>query len=321
MTQPQLTDPREALIDELIALAPDEDRLVVLDADVSRTSRTRRFRDAFPGRFYDVGVAEQNLFGIAAGLAAAGRVPVAVTFAIFASLRAAEPIRTSICYPRFNVKIIGGYAGLSNGKDGATHQSLEDIAIMRSFANLVVMSPSDAVLTRKMARAAVQHTGPVYLRVEYENVPCVHAETTEFVIGQGYRLREGSDVTVAAYGLAVHRALAAADAMAAEGMSVEVLEFPTLKPLDADLLCASVGKTGRLVTVEDHNVIGGLGSVASDTLLTAGVMTRFRALGIRDVYTESGPSEGVREKYGVGRQAIIDAVRALARQRKGHIAQ
>jgi len=315
VTSPQLTDPREALIDELIALAPEEERLVVLDADVSRTSRTRRFRDAFPGRFYDVGVAEQNLFGIAAGLAATGRVPVAVTFAIFASLRAAEPIRTSICYPRFNVKIVGGYAGLSNGKDGATHQSLEDIAIMRSFANLVVMSPSDAVLTRKMARAAVRHTGPVYLRVEYENVPCVHAETMEFVIGRGYRLREGSDVTVAAYGLAVHRALAAADAATPEGISVEVLEFPTLKPLDTDLLCASIRKTGRLITVEDHSVIGGLGSAASDALLTAGVMTRFRALGVRDVYTESGSSESVREKYGVGRQGIIDAVRALARQR------
>ena len=310
-----LVDPREALIDELIALAPDESRLVVLDADVSRTSRTRRFRDAVPGRFYDVGVAEQNLFGIAAGLAAAGRTPVAVTFAIFASLRAAEPIRTSICYPRFNVKIIGGYAGLSNGKDGATHQSLEDVAIMRSFANLVVMSPSDAVLTRKMLRAAVQYDGPVYIRLEYEPVPCVHDDRVDLVIGRGYRLREGVDVTVAAYGLAVHRALAAADALASEGIAAEVLEFPTLKPLDADLLCASVRKTGSLITVEDHSVIGGLGSAVSDTLLTAGVMPRFHALGIRDVYTESGPSESVREKYGVGRQAIIDAVRALARQR------
>jgi transketolase len=212
------------------------------------------------------------------------------------------------------VKIIGGYAGLSNGKDGATHQSLEDVAIMRSFANLVVMSPSDAVLTRKMVRAAVQHAGPVYLRVEYENVPCVHAETTEFVIGRGYRLREGSDVTVAAYGLAVHRVLAAADAAALEGISTEVLEFPTLKPLDTDLLRASVQKTGRLITVEDHSVIGGLGSAASDTLLTAGVVTRFHALGIRDVYTESGPSDSVREKYGVGRQNIIDAIRALVGQ-------
>jgi len=288
---------------------------VVLDADVSRTSRTRRFRDAVPNRFYDVGVAEQNLFGIAAGLAAAGRVPVAVTFAIFASLRAAEPIRTSICYPRFNVKIVGGYAGLSNGKDGATHQSLEDVAIMRSFANLVVMSPSDAVLTRKMLRAAVRHDGPVYIRLEYENVPCLYDEGVEFVIGRGYRLREGSDVTVAAYGLAVHRALAAAETLATEGISAEVLDSLTLKPLDADLLRGAAGKTGALVTVEDHNVIGGLGSAASEVLLAAGITPRFRALGIRDVYTESGRSESVRDKYGIGRHAIVEAVRDLVGQR------
>jgi transketolase len=304
-------DPREALIDELVALAPEEPRLVVLDADVSRTSRTRRFRDAVPGRFYDVGVAEQNLFGIAAGLAATGRVPVAVTFAIFASLRAAEPIRTSICYPRFNVKIIGGYAGLSNGKDGATHQSLEDVAIMRSFANLVVMSPSDAVLTRKMLRAAVRYDGPVYIRLEYESVPCLYDDDTEFVIGRGYRLREGSDMTVAAYGLAVQRAVAAAEILAREGISAEVLDFPTLKPLDTDRLFRSVRKTGRLVTIEDHNVIGGLGSAASQALLGAGVAPRFRALGIRDVYTESGPSETLRDKYGVGQRAIVEAVRGL----------
>lgn len=311
MTQPTLSDPREALIDELIALAPEEPRLVVLDADVSRTSRTRRFRNAFPDRFYDVGVAEQNLFGIAAGLAATGRVPVAVTFAIFASLRAAEPIRTSICYPRFNAKIIGGYAGLSNGKDGATHQSLEDVAIMRSFANLVVMSPSDAVLTRKMLRAAVRHEGPVYIRLEYENVPPLYAEDTEFAIGRGYRLREGTDVTIAAYGLAVHRAVAAAANLAAEGISAEVLDFPTLKPFDTALLLASIRKTKALVTVEDHNVIGGLGSAAAEVLLPVGVVPRFRALGIRDVYTESGPSESVREKYGVGRDAIVRTVRDL----------
>lgn len=311
MPQSQLIDPRESLVDELIALAPKEPRLVVLDADVSRTSRTRRFRDAFPARFYDVGVAEQNLFGIAAGLAATGQVPVAVTFAIFASLRAAEPIRTSICYPRFNVKIIGGYAGLSNGKDGATHQSLEDIAVMRSFANLVVMSPSDGVLTRKMLRAAVRHVGPVYIRLEYENVPCLYDEKVEFAIGRGYRLRQGSDVTIATYGLAVHRAMAAATDLASEGVSAEVLDFPTLKPLDAGLLCASVRKTGRLVTVEDHSVIGGIGSAASETLLPLGIAPRFRVLGIPDVYTESGPSAGVRDKYGVGQRAIVKAIRDL----------
>jgi transketolase len=308
-----LSDPREALVDALLEVAPQEDRLVVLDADVSRTSRTRRFRDAFPQRFYDVGVAEQNLFGIAAGLAATGRIPVAVTFAIFASLRAAEPIRTSICYPRFNVKIIGGYAGLSNGKDGATHQSLEDVAIMRSFANLVVLSPSDAVMTRKMLRAAVEHVGPVYIRLEYENVPRLYDETLQFAIGRGYRLQAGTDVTVAAYGLATHRALAAATTLADEGIAVEVLDLPTLKPLDTALLLASVRKTGALVTVEDHSLIGGLASAASDCLVAAGVSPRVRRLGIADVFTESGSSAALREKYGVGLGAIQEAVRAVAK--------
>ncbi len=306
-------DLREALIDELLTLAQEEERLVVLDADVSRTSRTRRFRNAFPHRFYDVGVAEQNLFGVAAGLAAVGRIPVAVTFAIFASLRAAEPIRTSICYPRFNVKIVGGYAGLSNGKDGATHQSLEDVAIMRSFANLVVLSPSDAVMTRKMLRAAMTWTGPVYLRLEYEAVPRLYGEQLEFVIGRGYRLREGSQVTVASYGLATHRALAAATALATEGISVEVLDLPTLKPLDTQLLLASVRKTGRLVTVEDHSLIGGLASAASDCLVTAGLPARVRRLGVADVFTESGASDALREKYGLGIGAICEAARELAR--------
>jgi transketolase len=174
----ELEDPRDALVEELIAIAADDERLVVLDADVSRTSRTRRFRDRYPDRFHDVGVAEQDLFGIAAGLATTGIVPVAVTFAVFASMRAAEPIRTSICYPRLNVKVIGGYAALSNGKDGATHQSLEDVAIMRSFANMVVLAPSDGVMTRKAMRAAFEHQGPVYVRVEYESIPVIHSTDT-----------------------------------------------------------------------------------------------------------------------------------------------
>lgn len=304
---PCLLDPREALIDELVALAPQEDRLVVLDADVSRTSRTRRFRDAFPERFYDIGVAEQNLFGTAAGLAAVGRIPVAVTFAIFASLRAAEPIRTSICYPRLNVKIIGGYAGLSNAKDGATHQSLEDVAIMRSFANLVVMSPSDATMTRNMMRAALAHVGPVYIRLEYDTVPLLYEAQSPFAIGQAFRLREGSDVTIAAYGLAVHRALRAAEALQAAGVSAEVLDVATLKPLDTAALCKSVKRTGALVTVEDHNVIGGLASAACQGLLEAGLSARFRAVGVQDVYTESGAAEALREKYGVGTEAIAHA--------------
>jgi transketolase len=241
----ELEDPRDALVEELIAIAADDERLVVLDADVSRTSRTRRFRDRYPDRFHDVGVAEQDLFGIAAGLATTGIVPVAVTFAVFASMRAAEPIRTSICYPRLNVKVIGGYAALSNGKDGATHQSLEDVAIMRSFANMVVLAPSDGVMTRKAMRAAFEHQGPVYVRVEYESIPVIHSTDTEFAIGRGIRLRSGDDVTIAAYGTAVIRALEAATALAEQGIAADVLDMVSLKPLDdALLLNPSDGRDG-----------------------------------------------------------------------------
>ena len=321
MTPQLLVDPREALIDELIALAAEEPRIVVLDADVSRTSRTRRFRNAYPGRFYDVGVAEQNLFGVAAGLAATGRIPVAVTFAIFASLRAGEPIRTSICYPRMNVKIIGGYAGLSNGKDGATHQSLEDVAILRSFANLTVLSPSDGLLARKMLRAAVAHPGPVYIRLEYEEVPVLYDEAFQFQIGRGAVLRPGRDVTVAAYGVAAGRALSVAAECAGEGFDVEVLDMACLKPFDTELLLDSVRRTGALVTVEDHSLIGGLASIVCECLVHAGVQVPVQCLGVRDVYTESGRSDEVRDKYGVGRAAIRQAIReVLARSARGRAA-
>jgi transketolase len=311
MSSPRLIDPREAFADALVELGREEQRLVVLDADVSRTSRTRRFRDAYPARFYDVGVAEQNLFGMASGLASTGCIPIAVTFAVFASMRAAEPVRTSICYPKMNVKIIGGYAGLSNGKDGATHQSLEDIAIMRSFANLVVMAPSDGVLTQKMLRAAVAHLGPVYIRLEYEPVPVIYDPEVAFHIGHGYRLREGKDATVVAYGIAVGRALEAARSLQSEGIDVEVLDMPTLKPFDKGLLLDSVRKTGALVTLEDHSIIGGLASAACECLVEAQVLPRFRALGVRDVYTESGDANALRDKYGLGKQAIAQAVHEL----------
>jgi transketolase len=308
----ELEDPRDALVDELIAIGLEDDRLVVLDADVSRTSRTRRFRDRFPDRFHDVGVAEQDLFGMAAGLAATGIVPVGVTFAVFASMRAAEPIRTSICYPRLNAKVIGGYAALSNAKDGATHQSLEDVAIMRSFANMVVLTPSDGVMTRKAMRAAFEFQGPVYVRVEYETIPTVHAESTEFAIGRGIRLRRGGGVTIAAYGTAVLRALAAADVLASTGIEADVLDMVSLKPLDDALLLESTAETGRLVVVEDHNIIGGLASAACQMLVEAGASPAFRGLGIRDTYTESGVAGELRDKYGVGTGSIVAAARELA---------
>lgn len=310
-------DLREAYIDELIELARREPRLVVLDADVSRTSRSRRFRDAFPERHYNIGVAEQDMLGVAAGMAAAGLLPVTITFAVFTTMRAAEQLRTSICYPGLNVTVIGGYAGLSNSKDGATHHSIEDVAITRAFPNLIVLAPSDAVQTRDVVRAAVAHEGPVYVRLEYESGPVMHAPG-EFAIGRGHRLRQGADVTITAYGVAVARALEAAATLAEEGIEADVLDMASLKPLDTALLLDSVRTTGALVSLEDHNVEGGLGSAMARVLLEAGMSPRFRAVGIADTFTESSflPAE-IRERYGVGASAVVAAVRALLTQADG----
>jgi transketolase len=300
-------DPRFAFMEELIRIGESDERVVALDADVSRRTLTRRFRDRFPDRFWDMGVAEQNLMGTTAGLAAAGRIPFAFAFAVFVSMRAVEPIRTSICYPHLNAKMIGGYAGLSNGKDGATHQSIEDISIMRSFPNLVVLSPSDGILAAKVARAAYEHDGPVYVRIEYEETPAIHRLDEPFEIGHGYVVRAGSSVTIATYGIALARAVEAAASLAVRGVDAEVLDMPSLKPFDAELLVRSVRKTGRLITLEDHTVVGGLASIAADVLVRAGIAPQFRALGVQDVFTESGKNDELRAKYGVDAAAVSRA--------------
>ena len=304
---------RDVFMNELIAYAATEKRIVVLDPDVGEATRTWNFGERYPDRFYEFGIAEQNTFGVASGLASTGCIVFASTFAVFASLRAAEMIRTSICYPKRNVKVIGGYAGISNGKDGATHQSLEDIAIMRSFANLVVLAVSDPVIARKVVAAASEYTGPVYIRMEYEPLPAVHPESLKFQIGKGYVVRKGRDLTIASYGTALHRALAGAATLKAEGMEAEVLDFPTLKPFDKATLLESVARTGALVPLEDHNLIGGLKSIAGECLLEAGMATRYLGLGIADSYTESGKTEELRSLYGIDAAAVAGAARELVK--------
>ncbi|OHD70904.1 MAG: hypothetical protein A2V99_08220 [Spirochaetes bacterium RBG_16_67_19] len=304
---------RDVFMNELIAYAATEKRIVVLDPDVGEATRTWNFGERYPDRFYEFGIAEQNTFGVASGLASTGCIVFASTFAVFASLRAAEMIRTSICYPKRNVKVIGGYAGISNGKDGATHQSLEDIAIMRSFANLVVLAVSDPVIARKVVALVSEYTGPVYIRMEYEPLPAVHPESLKFQIGKGYVVRKGRDLTIASYGTALHRALAGAATLKAEGIEAEVLDFPTLKPFDKATLLESVARTGALVTLEDHNLIGGLKSIAGECLLEAGMATRYLGLGIADIYTESGKTEELRSLYGIDAAAVAGAARELVK--------
>lgn len=306
-------DPRFAFMEEIIRAAADDDRIVMLDADVSRRTLSRRFRDAYPDRFWDVGVAEQNLMGITAGLAAAGRIPIACAFAVFVSMRAVEPIRNSVCYPALNAKLVGGYAGLSNGKDGATHQSIEDVAIMRSLAGLVVLSPSDSSLATAVARAALDHQGPVYVRIEYEETARIHPAGTRVALGRGITVRAGGDITIASCGIALARAVEAATTLAATGIEAEVIDMPSLKPFDAELLVRSTDRTGRLITLEDHSIIGGLAGASAEALLAARRAPAMRALGIQDTFTESGKNHELRAKYGVDAAAVVRAATELVR--------
>lgn len=310
------TDLRETFIEELIEIAKTNQQMVVLDPDVGSATRTWNFGETYPDRFYEMGIAEQNTFGVAAGLAATGLTVVAATFAVFASMRAAEMVRTSICYPKMNVKVLGCYAGLTNGKDGATHQSVEDIAIMRSFPNQTVLVPSDGIMARKMARAIIAYQGPVYVRLEYGNTETVYDNNFQFELGKGYVVKEGTDVTLISYGIALLRTLAVADQLAAEGIKVEVIDLPTLKPLDKATILASVKKTGAVVTVEEHNIIGGLASAVCEILVQNRLCPYFKGLGIPDVYTESGTSAKLRNKYGIGKEAITKAVQEVISNKK-----
>lgn len=298
---------RDAFIDEVIKIAADEKRIVVLDADVGSATRTWKFNEEYPERFYEFGIAEQNMFGAAAGLASTGCIVIAATFATFASMRAAEMIRTSICYPKMNVKVVGGYAGLSNGKDGATHQSIEDIAIMRSFPNMVVLNPSDPVMTRKIAHTIVEYEGPVYIRMEYENTAAIYNDDFNFEIGKGYIHKEGNDVTIISNGLALARAMEAYEILLAKGIKAEIIDMPTIKPFDEELLLKTATKTGAIVSVEEHSVIGGLSSTICDSLVKSHANPYFKALGIQDLFTESGRTPQLRERYGIGVNDIVNA--------------
>jgi transketolase len=302
---------RIAFINELIRIAGTDESIIVLDPDVGEATHAWDFRHAYPKRFYEMGIAEQNTFGVAAGLASTGLRPFVFAFAVFASMRAAEMIRTNICYPRRNVKIIGGYAGLSNGKDGATHQSIEDLAIMRSFPNLAVMAVSDIVTARKAAALACCHVGPMYIRMEYELASELHNPEMYLEVGRAYVVRAGKDVTILSSGTALSRTVSAAKKLSAQGVDCELIDVVSSKPFDGDTVLASIRKTGAVVTLEDHNACGGLGSVVAELLLEAQMCPKFRQLAVNDTFTESGTTAGLRKKFHLDEGAIVDAVQAV----------
>lgn len=281
-------------------------RIVVLDADLGSSTRSIAFKKVAPERYFDMGISEQDMMGTAAGFAACGKIPLASTFAVFGTGRAFEQIRNSICLPKLNVKICATHAGLSVGEDGATHQSVEDMAIMRSLPNMTVVCPADGAETEAVIRAAVAHDGPVYVRMGRAKVDDVYQSGCPFQWGKGTVLRDGCDAAVIATGLMVQEALKVADILANRGRQVMVIDMAAIKPLDEDLVVAAARKTGFVVTAEEHSVIGGLGGAVAETL-SRRCPTRQAYIGIQDCFGESGKAGDLLKEYGLTAEAIVDA--------------
>ena len=295
----------------MIELGKVHEDIVVLDADLAEATRSGKFAEVFPERFIDCGIAEANMMGVAAGLAAAGKVPFASSFAMFAAGRAYEQVRNSIGYPHLNVKIGASHAGISVGEDGATHQCNEDIALMRSIPGMVVINPSDYIEGRAAVRAAYDHDGPVYMRFGRLAVPVINDRPDyKFELGKGVVLREGKDVTIIATGLPVNNCLEAAEKLAADGIDAKVINIHTIKPLDEELVAAAAVETGKVVTVEEHSVIGGLGSAVCDVICEK-APARVLKIGINDVFGESGPALELIKKYGLDTDSIYEKVKAF----------
>ena len=299
---------RESYGNALVEVGKEHEDLIVLDADLAGATKTNIFKKAFPERHWDIGIAEANMTGIAAGLATCGKVPFISSFAMFAAGRNFEQVRNSIGYPHLNVKIGATHAGISVGEDGATHQCLEDIALMRTIPGMVVINPADDVEARAAVHAAYDHVGPVYLRFGRLPVPVFNDEATyKFEIGKGVVLKEGTDVTIFATGLCVKEALEAEKLLAADGIHAEIINIHTIKPIDRELVVASAKKTGKVVTVEEHSVIGGLGSAVCDVLCEE-APTKVLKIGVNDVFGESGPAVELLHKYELDAEGIAKRI-------------
>ena len=301
---------RDSYGNALTELGAKHENLIVLDADLAGATKTSIFKKAYPERHIDCGIADGNMMGIAAGLAATGKVPFASTFAMFAAGRAFEQIRNSIGYPKLNVKIGATHAGISVGEDGATHQCNEDIALMRTIPGMVVINPSDDVEAKAAVYAAYEHEGPVYLRFGRLAVPVINDRPDyTFELGKGITLKEGNDITIIATGLCVYESLEAAKMLEADGIHARVINIHTIKPLDEALVVKAAKETGRIFTVEEHSIIGGLGSAVCDTL-AAQHPARVTKIGVEDTYGESGPAVELIHKYGLDAEGIYKKIRA-----------
>ncbi|MEF9952544.1 MAG: transketolase family protein [Clostridium sp.] len=303
---------REAYGKALAKLGHKNKNIVVLDADLSKSTKTADFLKEHPDRFFNIGIAEGDLVVTAAGLSTCGKIPFASTFAMFAAGRAFEQIRNSICYPFLNVKIAATHAGLTVGEDGASHQSIEDIAIMRSIPKMTVICPADDVEAEAAIEAAAEYYGPCYIRLGRSAVPTINNnDGYKFELGKAVTLKEGSDITIVATGIMVSKALDAAKALEAEGINAEVINIHTIKPLDKDAIVASAKKTGKLLTCEEHNIIGGLGSAVAEAV-SEEVPAIVRKIGVNDTFGESGKPAELLVKYGLTTENIIEKAKELA---------
>ena len=307
---------REAYGKALVKLSKLNDNVVVLDADLSKSTKTAEFKAVAPERFINMGISEGNMMGVAAGLATCGKIPFASSFAMFAAGRAFEQIRNSICYPKLNVKVCATHAGLTVGEDGATHQSVEDISLMRSIPNMVVINPSDAVETEAAILAIADYEGPCYVRLGRLAVETINDENNyKFEIGKGITLSEGNDVTIVATGMMVQLALEAKKELSKDGINARIVNIHTIKPIDGELLVKAAKETGAIVTAEEHSIIGGLGSAVSE-VVAEGYPVPVVKVGIKDTFGESGKPGQLLEKYGLTVESIVNsAKRAISLKR------
>ena len=310
MTFDKMIATRDGFGDEIVELGKEDKNVLVVDADIGKSCKTGAFRKELPEQYLNVGIAEQNCAGVAAGLATCGKIPFVVTYAAFGSMRMCEMIRQEACYPNLNVKVACSHGGVTPANDGASHQAIEDLGIYRSIPNMTVIMPADYWSTRKLVRAAAEKHGPVYLRFTRDKVPVIYDENTEFVIGKANRIREGKDVAIIANGDTVRLAIQAAEELEAQGITARVLDMHTIKPLDVEAVQSCVDEIGKIVTVEDHNILNGLGSAVCEVAAEAG-KGRVKRIGIQDQFGQSAPYERLLEMNGVTVENIVAQAKTL----------
>ncbi|KGG79550.1 transketolase [Caloranaerobacter azorensis H53214] len=303
-----MKSPRDVFGDALAELGAKNDNIIVLNADLASSTKTIKFQKKYPERHFNMGICEQNMMSVSAGLASEGYIPIVSTFAVFATGRAYDQIRQCIAYSNNNVKIAATHPGLAVGGDGATHQTLEDISLMRTMPNMTVLAPSDEVETKKAIEEAVKYHGPVYIRIGRAEMPKLHRDDYDFKIGKGEILREGTDITVVSHGIMTYFSLLAAEQLSNEGISLEVINMASIKPIDRDLILTSIKKTKGIVTIEDHSIYGGLGSAVAEVVVTNDP-TPMEIIGVNDVFGESGTADELFKNYGLDVKSIKERIK------------